>query len=95
MNRFFRSALFPLVVIVLLVYLASQTLIPNKNAAEKFTYSQLIEQVSGPQLDSIEQVFDAPEVGRARSPYDAGHLVALFEQQLGEVGAVLPGDASN
>ncbi len=46
MNRFFRSALFPLIVIVLLVYLASQTLIPNKNAAEKFTYSQLIEQVS-------------------------------------------------
>ena len=27
MNRFFRSALFPLIVIVLLVYLASQTLI--------------------------------------------------------------------
>ena len=26
MNRFFRSALFPLIVIVLLVYLASQTL---------------------------------------------------------------------
>ena len=29
-NRFFRSALFPLIVIVLLVYLASQTLIPRK-----------------------------------------------------------------
>ena len=32
MNRFFRSAFFPLVVIVLLVWLASQTLIP-KHAA--------------------------------------------------------------
>ena len=38
MNRFFRSALFPLVVIVLLVYLASQTLIPHKSATEKVTY---------------------------------------------------------
>ena len=32
-NRFFRSALFPLVVIVLLVYLASQTLIPRRDNA--------------------------------------------------------------
>ena len=32
MNRFFRSALFPLIVIVLLVYLASQTLIPRRDA---------------------------------------------------------------
>ena len=35
MNRFFRSALFPLVVIVLLVYLASQTLIPHKTSDEQ------------------------------------------------------------
>ena len=28
-NRFFRSAFFPLIVIVLLVWLASQTLIPK------------------------------------------------------------------
>jgi cell division protease FtsH len=41
-NRFFRSALFPLVVIVLLVYLASQTLIPKRGNEEKLTYSQLI-----------------------------------------------------
>jgi cell division protease FtsH len=41
-NRFFRSALFPLVVIVLLVYLASQTLIPRRDGEQKFTYSQLI-----------------------------------------------------
>ena len=34
MNRFFRSALFPLIVIVLLVYLASQTLIPKSKAPE-------------------------------------------------------------
>ena len=31
MNRFFRSAFFPLIVIVLLVWLASQTLIPKSH----------------------------------------------------------------
>ena len=35
MNRFFRSALFPLIVIVLLVYLASQTLIPKQVVDER------------------------------------------------------------
>ena len=45
MNRFFRSALFPLFVIVLLVYLASQTLIPHKSAGRKTTYSDVINRV--------------------------------------------------
>ena len=42
MNRFFRSALFPLVVIVLLVWLASQTLIPHSKSEKKITYSEFI-----------------------------------------------------
>jgi cell division protease FtsH len=42
-NRFFRSALFPLVVIVLLVWLASQTLIPHSKSEKKVTYSQFIQ----------------------------------------------------
>src|SRR5262245_14408336 len=45
MNRFFRSALFPLIVIVLLVYLASQTLIPKGKSAEKRTFSEAIQMV--------------------------------------------------
>jgi cell division protease FtsH len=52
-NRFFRSALFPLVVIVLLVYLASQTLIPRKNNEEKVTYSALMQQVRSGNVDSV------------------------------------------
>jgi cell division protease FtsH len=44
MNRFFRSALFPLIVIVLLVYLASQTLMGSEEK-EKVTYSQLQQRV--------------------------------------------------
>ncbi len=46
MSRFFRSALFPLIVIVLLVYLASQTLLPRSEEAPKVTYGQLIEKVN-------------------------------------------------
>ena len=57
MNRFFRSALFPLVVIVLLVYLASQTLIPHGKAARKVTYSGLIQDVKSWQVSD--------EIGRA------------------------------
>ncbi|HEU0304901.1 MAG TPA: ATP-dependent zinc metalloprotease FtsH [Gaiellaceae bacterium] len=45
MNRFFRSALFPLIAIVLLVYVASRTLIPQEKSAKKVTYSQLIDRV--------------------------------------------------
>jgi cell division protease FtsH len=41
-NRFFRSALFPLFVIVLLVYLASQTLIPHSKNTTKTSYSQFL-----------------------------------------------------
>ena len=48
MTRFFRSALFPLIVIVLLVYLASQTLIPQQKSAKKVTYSDLIHACQGP-----------------------------------------------
>jgi cell division protease FtsH len=44
-NRFFRSALFPLIVIVLLVYLASQTLIPKSHNARKTTYSGVIQDI--------------------------------------------------
>jgi cell division protease FtsH len=45
LSRFFRSALFPLIVIVLLVYLASQTLFPRADEAQKRTYSELITQI--------------------------------------------------
>ncbi len=41
MSRFFRSAFFPLILIVLLVYLASQTLLPKSEATTKVTYGGL------------------------------------------------------
>ncbi|MFN0153875.1 MAG: ATP-dependent zinc metalloprotease FtsH [Gaiella sp.] len=53
MNRFFRSALFPLVVIVLLVYLASQTLLPDRGQADKFTYSELFQQIESGNVSRV------------------------------------------
>src|SRR5262249_54841850 len=46
-NRFVRSALFPLVIIVLLVYLASQTLINHDSNTKKVTFSDLINDAKG------------------------------------------------
>ncbi len=53
MNRFFRSALFPLVVIVLLVYLASQVLIPKKENRAKITYSELIQRAEAGDVNNV------------------------------------------
>ncbi|HEY2777257.1 MAG TPA: ATP-dependent zinc metalloprotease FtsH [Gaiellaceae bacterium] len=50
MNRFFRSAFFPLLVIVLLVWLASQTLIPKSSSAPKLTTSEAMGQVKAGQV---------------------------------------------
>jgi len=45
MDGFFRTALFPLIVIVLLVYLASQTLLGASDGRTKIAYSQLVDRV--------------------------------------------------
>jgi cell division protease FtsH len=60
LSRFFRSALFPLIVIVLLVYLASQTLLPRSEETQKVTYSQLKEQVRD-DPEQFEQMVFSPK----------------------------------
>jgi cell division protease FtsH len=45
LNRFFRSALFPLIVIAALVWLATQTLVSHGKKTDRETYSQLIQTV--------------------------------------------------
>ncbi len=52
-NRFFRSALFPLIIIVLLVYLASQTLLPGRSEQRKITYSEAIAQVENGAVNEV------------------------------------------
>jgi len=62
LSRFFRSALFPLIVIVLLVYLASQTLLPRSDEPAKWTYSQLITQIeTNPETFKSEPVVFNPK----------------------------------
>ncbi len=58
MNRFFRSALFPLVVIVLLVYLASQTLIPHKSSTANLTYGQAVTRIENNELKPYKVTFE-------------------------------------
>ena len=57
MNRFFRSALFPLIIIVLLVYLASQTVFGRPAEQRKITYSELIQQV---EAGNVQEVLITP-----------------------------------
>ena len=52
MNRFFRSALFPLIVIVLLVYLASSQLNRKDKNEKKVTYSEFITEVKADRVDT-------------------------------------------
>jgi cell division protease FtsH len=63
LSRFFRSALFPLILIVLLVYLASQTLLPNRDERQKIAYSQLIQQIE----DEPEAVRELVFVPKSRA----------------------------
>ncbi|MFO7572132.1 MAG: ATP-dependent zinc metalloprotease FtsH [Gaiellaceae bacterium] len=53
MNRFFRSALFPLIIIVLLVYLASQTLMPGREEERRVTYSEMISEVRAGNVNEV------------------------------------------
>jgi cell division protease FtsH len=52
-NRFFRSALFPLIIIVLLVYLASQTLLPGRSETRKITYSEAMTEVKKGAINEV------------------------------------------
>jgi cell division protease FtsH len=90
LSRFFRSALFPLLIIVLLVWLASQTLLPNRDERQKIAYSQLIstvesdpdsvkELVFAPKSKSIEATVDGKKV---KTNYPSDQSQAAFQEQL-------------
>ena len=73
-NRFFRSALFPLVVIVLLVFLASETLIPRRGSDTKMTYSELIQQA---QNGGVEEVLFTPNRQQINATLTGGEKVKV------------------
>ena len=63
--------------------------------AQHLDHRGFVEQVARHELDSILQVADALEVHRARTPHHPDDVVLLREQELGEIGAVLSGDAGD
>ncbi|MGH3007346.1 MAG: ATP-dependent zinc metalloprotease FtsH, partial [Gaiellaceae bacterium] len=97
MSRFFRSALFPLIVIVLLVYLASRTLLPQEEEGPKMTYYQLQQAVEenpdqfqqvvfSPKGRSIEAVYTDPERPKAKVNYPSDQSQIEFENLLAQQG---------
>jgi cell division protease FtsH len=77
LNRFFRSALFPLIVIVLLVFLASRTLLPGgSNDTQKMTYSQLITKVETDPT-SIKSVLFVPKSREIQAELSDGSKVKV------------------
>jgi cell division protease FtsH len=77
LNRFFRSALFPLIVIVLLVFLASRTLLPGgSNDTQKLTYSQLIAKVETDPT-SIKSVLFVPKSREIQAELTDGSKVKV------------------
>ena len=55
----------------------------------------LVGHLAGEQRDAVEDVVDALGRRRRGAAHEAEDVVALVEQQLGEVGAVLAGDAGD
>jgi cell division protease FtsH len=90
-NRFFRSALFPLIIVVILVYLASQTLLPRDDEGPETTLSQLIERVETnpgtvervlfkPKTQQIEVEFANGETTKVNYPNAEAQI--LFQKRL-------------
>jgi len=76
-NRLHRTALFPLIVIVLLVYLASQTLRGDSQETTKVTYSELVGQVRTNPA-AVRKVVFKPNRHRIRAELANGHLEASY-----------------
>jgi cell division protease FtsH len=79
-NRFFRSAFFPLIIIVGLVWLASETLFPKGTKSEKLTYSQLQSEIRTAPNTFDEIVFDPNKraiVATMKSDKDSGKQVKV------------------
>jgi hypothetical protein len=63
-NRFLRSALFPVVVITLIVWLGTQTLIGKRHEAKRITYSEVKQTVEN-DPGSIEEIIFTPNKHQA------------------------------
>jgi len=61
--------------------------------AQQIDHRHFVEQITWDEPDLILYVCDSLEVDGAGASDHADHLVALSEQELGEVGAILSGDS--
>ncbi len=93
MNRFFRSAFFPLLVIVALAWLASETLRGDSSKERKVTYSQVRQQVVNDPQSIEEVIFDPKKHGitvkyrdsqKAKVNYPTPQSATRFETILSE-----------
>jgi cell division protease FtsH len=94
-NRFFRSAFFPLLVIVALAWLASETLRGDNSKERKVTYSQVRQQVVNDPQSIEEVIFDPKKHGitvkyrdsqKAKVNYPTDQSQEAFESLLAEHG---------
>jgi cell division protease FtsH len=76
-NRFLRSALFPVVVITLIVWLGTQTLIGHRHSAAKVTTSQVINQVQNAP-NTIKEVIFKPNRRQAEITYVSGTKATVY-----------------
>jgi len=53
----------------------------------------LVDEVAVVQREAVADMVDAPRVERAAAADEAVDLVSLLQEQLGQIAAVLPGDA--
>ena len=95
MGRLVRNALFPLVVVVLLVYLASQTLLPGHTAAVRVEYGDFLARVdSAPQavrkvtFNRDSQVVEAEfrDHTKIKAKYTTDASAFALEQRLRRTG---------
>ena len=83
MNRFLRSAFFPLIVIVVLVWLASQTLIHTGGTAEKRTTSQAISDIQAGDVSSA--VFNPSKRSVALKYTDGKHATVHYASDQAQI----------
>jgi cell division protease FtsH len=76
-NRFLRSALFPVVVITLIVWLGTQTLIGKRNEPKKVTTSEVIQTVKD-QPTKIGEVIFKPNRRQAEIDYADGTKATVY-----------------
>jgi len=61
--------------------------------AQNVEQRDLIEQVTVHERDTVHDGTDPAQVGHAGAPHHADDVVTLFQQELGKIGTVLPGDS--